>query len=80
MADLEAEEPEEVARLAELAGPCEGEILRENVAREEALKAVAAQGKAAEKEVKEQTLPKLSAAEFRAYNSMSEHMEYFVSG
>lgn len=25
------------------------------------------------------SLPKLSASEFRAYNSMAEHMEYFVS-
>ncbi|CAG8958627.1 hypothetical protein HYFRA_00009944 [Hymenoscyphus fraxineus] len=30
-----------------------------------------------EKEVKEAELKKLSAAEFRAYNSMAEHMEYF---
>ena len=30
-------------------------------------------------EDKLQTLPKLSAAEFRVYNSMAEHMEYFVS-
>jgi hemerythrin-like domain-containing protein len=28
---------------------------------------------------KQGTLPKLSASEFRAYNSMAEHMEYFVS-
>lgn len=26
----------------------------------------------------EKKLPELSAAEFRAYNSMAEHMEYFV--
>lgn len=26
-----------------------------------------------------EALPKLSASEFRAYNSMAEHMEYFVS-
>lgn len=28
---------------------------------------------------KKEALPKLSASEFRAYNSMAEHMEYFVS-
>jgi hypothetical protein len=27
----------------------------------------------------ETTLPKLSAADFKVYNSMAEHMEYFVS-
>jgi len=32
-----------------------------------------------EEEKEEEKLPKLSAAEFRAYNSMAEHMEYFVS-
>ncbi|KAA8573018.1 hypothetical protein EYC84_003561 [Monilinia fructicola] len=29
------------------------------------------------KEKKEEALPKLSAADFRVYNSMAEHMEYF---
>ncbi|RAL62244.1 hypothetical protein DID88_004814 [Monilinia fructigena] len=29
------------------------------------------------KEKKEEVLPKLSAADFRVYNSMAEHMEYF---
>jgi hypothetical protein len=42
----------------------------------------AAQGKdarrQAEKEKAEEALPKLSAADFRVYNSMAEHMEYFV--
>jgi hemerythrin-like domain-containing protein len=28
---------------------------------------------------KKEPLPKLSASDFRAYNSMAEHMEYFVS-
>ena len=32
-----------------------------------------------EVEKEEVKLPKLSAAEFRTYNSMAEHMEYFVS-
>lgn len=32
-----------------------------------------------QEEKKEPELKKLSAAEFRAYNSMAEHMEYFVS-
>ena len=26
-----------------------------------------------------QNIPKMSAADFRVYNSMAEHMEYFVS-
>lgn len=72
MTDLKAEEFGEVERLAEPAGPCEGEILGKNEAREAALK----DKEQAEEEAK---LPKLSAAEFRAYNSMAEHMEYFVS-
>ena len=76
MADLKAEELGEAERLAEPAGPCEGEILGTNKGREEALQEAAA---AKEEEVVEAPLPKLSAAEFRAYNSMAEHMEYFVS-
>jgi hypothetical protein len=35
--------------------------------------------KVEEKKEEELTLPKLSAAEFRTYNSMAEQMEYFVS-
>lgn len=35
-------------------------------------------GRQAEKEKAEEALPKLSAADFRVYNSMAEHMEYFV--
>ncbi|KAH6684218.1 hypothetical protein B0J14DRAFT_466340 [Halenospora varia] len=52
--------------------PDETKILEENKVREEAVKTI-------EKEEKkeEPALPKLSAAEFRAYNSMAEHMEYF---
>ena len=72
MTDLKAESLDEVERLAEPAGPCEGGMLGKNEGREEALKgAVVAE--------EEEALPKLSAAEFRAYNLMAEHMEYFVS-
>jgi hypothetical protein len=74
MTDLKTEELGEVERLAEPAGPCEGEMLGKNAAREGALEDKAAEGKN-----EEPILPKLSAAEFRAYNSMAEHMEYFVS-
>lgn len=79
MADMHAEEEqaEAVERLAEPAGPCEAEILGSNTAREEALADKAALEKK-EKEKVEAALPKLSAAEFRVYNSMAEHMEYFV--
>jgi hypothetical protein len=73
MADLSKEEIGEVERLAEPAEN-ECEILGKNEERVEALKE---QEKVEEKE--EPKLPKLSAAEFRAYNSMAEHMEYFVS-
>lgn len=31
------------------------------------------------KELQAEKLPKLSAADFRVYNSMADHMEYFVS-
>jgi hypothetical protein len=73
MADLKTEEMGEMERLVEPAGPCESEILGKNAAREEAL------DEALEEEKKEEpALPKLSAAEFRAYNSMAEHMEYYV--
>lgn len=70
MADMAKKDRAEVNRLAE---PCEreNEILDGNPARDAALK------KAEEAKV-EQKLPKLSAAEFRVYNSMAEHMEYFV--
>jgi hypothetical protein len=74
MDDLRGEQMEQVERLAEPAGPCEGEVLGQNEAREEALK-----DKAVGEKKEEPALPKLSAAEFRVYNSMAEHMEYFVS-
>jgi hypothetical protein len=73
MADLNQESLAEVDRLAEPAAPCEGKILGKNAGREEALKDIEK-----EKTSEEPTLPKLSAADFRAYNSMAEHMEYFV--
>src|SRR6187402_3723639 len=76
MADLKKEELSEIERLA---GPAcdEAEMLGKNEAREEALKASKEEGcpkeagKEEKKEKEEQpTLPKLSAAEFRVYNSM----------
>ena len=36
------------------------------------------EAKAEEDMKEEEKLPKLSAADFRVYNSMAEHMEYFV--
>jgi hypothetical protein len=74
MADLSKEELGEVERLAEPAEK-ESEILGKNEVREEALK----EEEVEEKKEEEPKLPKLSAAEFRTYNSMAEHMEYFVS-
>jgi hypothetical protein len=73
MADLSKEQQQEIECLAEPAGPCEREMLGKNEER----------GKAAEEVAstpvkEEEKLPKLSAADFRAYNSMAEHMEYFV--
>jgi len=73
MTDLSKESLEEVDRLAEPAEPCEEEILGKNEGREKALKDVEAESKK-----EEPMLPKLSAADFRVYNSMAEHMEYFV--
>jgi hypothetical protein len=73
MADLSKEEFGEVERLLEPAEK-ECEILGKNEAREEALKE-----EQVEEKKEEPKLPKLSAAEFRTYNSMAEHMEYFVS-
>ena len=72
MADLKSEEMGEVERLAGPAGPCEGEILGKKAAGEEAL------DKDSEKKKLEPALPKLSAADFRTYNTMAETMEYFV--
>jgi hypothetical protein len=65
--------------MAEL--PDESEILQKNEVKEEALKDIDAAKKEEPKNENEQEtkkLPKLSAAEFRAYNSMAENMEYFV--
>ncbi|KAF5879706.1 putative neutrophil cytosol factor 2 protein [Botrytis fragariae] len=55
------------------------EILGENEGREEASKVVEMEEKKIEKkeEKKEEALPKLSAADFKIYNSMAEHMNYF---
>lgn len=79
MADLRAEEQAEIDRLAQPAS-AEAEILECNKGREEALASkskdeIPQETKKAEEVEK---LPKLSAADFRTYNSMSEHMEYFV--
>ncbi len=78
MADLKQEEIcEEVNRLAKPASN-EADILNGNKG-EDVVRGVASkkEGKVEEKK-EEKALPKLSAAEFRAYNSMAEHMEYFV--
>jgi hypothetical protein len=74
MADISKEQQQEVERLQGQASK-EAEILAENEGREEALKDKA---KAEEDKKEEEKLPKLSAADFRVYNSMAEHMEYFV--
>jgi hypothetical protein len=68
MADLNKEELAKVDRLSK---PAEQEC--EMLGKSGASKAEV------EGEKEEPKLPKLSAAEFRAYNSMAEHMEYFVS-
>ncbi len=76
MTDLKVEE--ELDRLAQ-PGATEAQILECNEGRQAALKevnTVAAQKE--EKKEEEVKLPKLSAADFRVYNSMAEHMEYFV--
>jgi len=72
--DLSKESLSEVDRLTEPAETCESEILGKNEGREKALKDVEAESKK-----EEPKLPKLSAADFGVYNSMAEHMEYFVS-
>lgn len=79
MSDLSQEQQKE--GLERLADPCEeGKILDKNEGREEALKELDEAGKKKGGEKKKQEeLPKLSAADFRVYNSMAEHMEYFVS-
>jgi hypothetical protein len=70
MADLNKEELDSVDRISK---PAEKEC--EIVGKKEALKDEVVE----EKKEEEPSLPKLSAAEFRTYNSMAEHMEYFVS-
>lgn len=78
MSDLQAEEQAEVERLAQPTAN-EADILEPNKVRDEALKTIAKETVAEKEEEEEEIkLPKLSAAEFRAYNSMAEHMEYFV--
>lgn len=72
MADVTVEQKEEADRLARPADVEEGKILEENPVRKQALEEI-------KDEPKKEALPKLSAAEFRVYNSMAEHMEYFVS-
>lgn len=54
----------------------EASILSKNEGREEALKQKAAES-SRQAETAEEKLPPLSAADFRVYNSMAEHMEYF---
>lgn len=66
----------------------EADILEKNDGRDEALNVIRTGEKKVannegweednKKEKKEEALPKLSAADFRVYNSMAEHMEYFV--
>jgi hypothetical protein len=73
MADLNQEELGDAGRLTQPAEK-ECEMLGKTEGREEALRE-----EAEEKKEEEPKLPKLSAAEFRAYNSMAEHMDYFVS-
>lgn len=68
MAGLPASQAAEAARLSEPASN-EAKILSPNKVRDEAVQEM--QSTAPE-------LPKLSAAEYRIYNSMAEHMEYFV--
>lgn len=79
MAELKQEEIcEEVERLARPA-ESEAEILNgEKGPDVEGKKIVEEKEKKEEVEKEEVKLPKLSASEFRAYNSMAEHMEYFV--
>ncbi|TGO85382.1 hypothetical protein BPOR_0402g00080 [Botrytis porri] len=55
------------------------ETLGENEERKDALKEIETEEQKIEKkeEKKEDALPKLSAADFKIYNSMAEHMNYF---
>jgi hypothetical protein len=91
MTDLN-KETESMGVMDGLAKQMEGDILGDKAGQEEALKEVETEKKATEEDKKvveektkpveekkvEPTLPKLSAAEFHSYNSMAEHMEYFV--
>ncbi|KAL2068100.1 hypothetical protein VTL71DRAFT_16198 [Oculimacula yallundae] len=75
MAELKQEEiREEVSHLAK---PAESEA--EMLNGEKGVKVEGGEGEVKKEEAKKEEvkLPKLSAAEFRAYNSMAEHMEYF---
>jgi hypothetical protein len=74
MSDLKKEEMAGVERLAEPAAK-EAEIPGGSKAREEAVKAKEEEQEKGKEEVK---LPKLSAADFKTYNSLAERMEYFV--
>jgi hypothetical protein len=78
MSDIIAESKVEAERLAQPAAN-EAEILGSDTVSGEVLKDVKKEEKKVVEEEKKEELPKLSAAEFRAYNSMAEHMEYFVS-
>jgi len=77
MAELSAEKKvvEEIDRLTK-SKECEDEILSEPSSRKEAVEqTVEIKNSHVPKEEK---LSKLGAAEFKVYNSMAEHMEYFV--
>lgn len=76
---VDAQAQEVVDRLGEPASK-EAEILEKHEGREEALNEIKTEEKKIEKkeEKKEEALPKLSAADFKIYNSMADHMEYFV--
>lgn len=79
MSDLSTESKVEAERLAQPAA-IESEILSTNTVREAAItEAKKEEQKVVVEEKKKEELPKLTAAEFRVYNSMAEHMEYFVS-
>lgn len=69
MGDISIEQKGEAERLAQPAAN-EAQILKNNKVRKEALKEV--------KEESKPALPKLSAAEFKLYNSLADHMQYFV--
>jgi len=68
MSDMDAESKAAVNEINKPA-KTEAEILKEPPAQ-------TVEKKDAEPEVEK--LPKLSASDFRAYNTMAEHMEYFV--